>query len=144
MLRDAGAAVAIVTNQAAVGKGLASLDEVVALHARMLVGLCPAPLSLKDVYVCPHVEEDGCDCRKPRPGLLLKALHDHDQRAETSFFIGDTWRDAKAAQAAGIPFALVYTGNGRQEEAHIRADGVPFTGAFENLLSAVTYLLRKD
>jgi len=143
-LRAAAADLAIVTNQAAIGKGLATDQGIEEIHRRMLASVSPPTLRLQDIYVCPHLEEDKCDCRKPRPGLLLKALRDHHQDPSRSLMIGDTWRDAQAAAEAGVPFFLVYTGMGRLEQSRIRSEGVPCLGVFDDLLAAAAYLIGKE
>ncbi len=145
-LRDltrAGLRAVIVTNQAVIGKGLATRGEIDALHAWMLAGISEADLTLESIYVCPHVEEDRCACRKPQPGLLFSALRDHAESASDSTLIGDTWRDAQAAAAAGVPFLLVRTGKGCSEEFKIRAMGVSCAGVFDDLYGAVRALVRE-
>jgi D-glycero-D-manno-heptose 1,7-bisphosphate phosphatase len=59
------------------------------------------------VYHCPHGWDDGCDCRKPKPGLLFQAQRDHHLDLTRTWFIGDDERDGQAARAAGCPFGFV-------------------------------------
>jgi D-glycero-D-manno-heptose 1,7-bisphosphate phosphatase len=59
------------------------------------------------IYFCPHDWDEGCECRKPKPGMLFQAQHDFNLDLSRTFFIGDDERDAQAAEAAGCPPALV-------------------------------------
>ena len=142
-LAQAGMRAALVTNQAAIGKSLATRAQIDALHAWMLAGIPEADLKLESIYICPHVEGDRCTCRKPQPGLLFSALRDHAVAASDSTLIGDTWRDAQAAAAAKVPFLLVRTGRGHSQESKIRAMGVACAGVFDDLYGAVQALVTR-
>lgn len=99
-LKEAGFLLIVVTNQPDVGRGIQSLESVEAIHARLREAL-PA---LDGIEVCFHAGEDRgepCDCRKPRPGMLLRAAAAHDIDLKRSFIIGDRWRDVDCAHAAG-------------------------------------------
>ena len=92
-LRSAGyAVVVVVTNQPDIARGSTTRATVDAIHAHMR-----AELGLDDIRVCPHDDVDGCDCRKPKPGLLLKAPA-YDMPA--SVMVGDRWRDIEAGRTA--------------------------------------------
>lgn len=95
-LRRAGYLNIVVTNQPDVRTGKQRLDVVEAMHRHLL-----AVLALDEIRACYHVDEDGCDCRKPRPGLLLDAAREHGIDLADSFMVGDRWRDVLAGQAAG-------------------------------------------
>ena len=64
-------------------------------------------MELDAIYVCPHLDENGCDCRKPAPGLLELAARDLNVDLSRSFLIGDTWRDIGAGRAAGCRTVLI-------------------------------------
>jgi D-glycero-D-manno-heptose 1,7-bisphosphate phosphatase len=66
-----------------------------------------AQLPLDDILVCPHTDHDNCDCRKPRPGMLLEAAHRHNIDLGNSFMIGDRWRDIEAGYNAGCKTILI-------------------------------------
>ena len=95
-LKRAGLVSVVVTNQPDVGAGLVPTSVVEAIHAR-LGGLLP----LDDVRVCYHTDADACDCRKPRPGMLLAAARRWDIDLANSFLVGDRWRDVDAGRAVG-------------------------------------------
>lgn len=93
----------VVTNQPCVGKGLISQKDLNSLHHWMVAWLDVLGVRIAGVYACPHTEEDGCECRKPKPGLLLQAAQDHAIDLARSYMIGDSACDAEAAWAAGVP-----------------------------------------
>ncbi|MGN8048778.1 D-glycero-alpha-D-manno-heptose-1,7-bisphosphate 7-phosphatase [Curtobacterium sp. 22159] len=110
--RAAGLALGVVTNQSAIAKGLATRDQVDATNARVdeLVG----PF---DVWrVCPHDADDGCRCRKPRPGMVLDAAEQLGISPAEIVVVGDIGADVRAAVAAGAQGVLVPTDRTRQDE----------------------------
>jgi D-glycero-D-manno-heptose 1,7-bisphosphate phosphatase len=107
LLADEGYAVAVVTNQAGVGRGALTADDLDAVHARLRADVMAAGGRIDAIYVCPHDWDEGCACRKPRPGMLFDAQRDLHLDLTRTFFFGDDERDRQAANAAGAPFALV-------------------------------------
>ena len=95
-LKGRGFILLVITNQPDVGRGLQP-REVVERMNQVLASSLP----LDAVFVCYHSDEDACDCRKPRPGLLLRAARDWDLDLARSFVIGDRWRDIEAGHNAG-------------------------------------------
>lgn len=95
-LRAAGYLNVVVTNQPDVATGKQTREAVAAIHHQLLVSL-----ALDAVKVCFHVDADACDCRKPRPGMLLEAAREMQIDLSKSFLVGDRWRDVGAAHAAG-------------------------------------------
>ena len=104
--------IVIVTNQSAIGRRLASRRGVEDIHSRMKQEICKAGGRLDAIYYCPHIPEDGCDCRKPRPGLLFMAAEEHKLDLARSWLVGDNISDVEAACAAGVQPVLVRTGQG--------------------------------
>ena len=101
-LRAAGFLIVVVTNQRGVARGLMSLDDLQAVHARMRQGFSEADAELDAIYFCPH-ERDTCACRKPAPGLLERAASELNLDLASSLLIGDSETDVQAGQAAGVP-----------------------------------------
>jgi D-glycero-D-manno-heptose 1,7-bisphosphate phosphatase len=98
-LREAGYAVVVVTNQPDIARGKTTPEAVEAIHASMR-----ATLGLDDIRVCPHDDGDACVCRKPKPGLLLRApLYDLSR----SVMVGDRWRDIEAGRSAGCGVTIL-------------------------------------
>jgi len=95
-LRQAGFALYVVTNQPDVARGTQRRSIVEAMHAA-LRNVRP----LDGFYVCYHDDADACECRKPKPGLLLTAAEEHGISLPVSYMIGDRWRDIEAGRRAG-------------------------------------------
>lgn len=95
-LRTAGFLNVVVTNQPDIATGKQQPGVLESMHARLL-----AELALDSIRVCPHVDADGCACRKPLPGLLLEASRDLQIDMGASYLVGDRWRDIAAGQSAG-------------------------------------------
>lgn len=107
-----GYSVIVITNQACVGRGDLDADELEVIHEIMQREVEAADGKIDDIYVCPHVDADNCSCRKPKPGLLEDAQHDHGFRMQDTFFVGDDIRDMQAARGADAQPAVVRTGKG--------------------------------
>ena len=97
----------VVTNQKCVAIGRLSEEGLHAIHARMHDLLAEENLFLDGVYYCPHQESDKCSCRKPKPGMLLRAADEHGLDLDASLLIGDQPRDCEAGKAAGCRTILV-------------------------------------
>ncbi len=110
-LRDAGLLLIGATNQPEVARGRQRREVVEAMHAALL-----ARLPLDAILVCYHDDADGCDCRKPRPGLLLEAAERYRINLLESVMVGDRWKDVEAGRRAGC--ATVLLGDGWGEPAY--------------------------
>jgi HAD superfamily hydrolase (TIGR01662 family) len=124
-LRAAGVPLAVVSNQSGVGRGLLTPAQVEAVNRRVEELLGP----LGPWLVCPHVEEAGCDCRKPRPGLVRRAAAALGVDPAGCVLIGDIGSDVEAARAAGARGVLVPTAATRSEEVVTAAEVAPSLGA---------------
>lgn len=107
LLTRAGYRVIVVSNQAGIARGAMSDGDLDAIHARMRSDVDAAGGRIDAIYHCPHGWDEGCECRKPRPGMLFQAQRDFSLDLTRTMFIGDDDRDAEAAEAAGCPWALV-------------------------------------
>jgi D-glycero-D-manno-heptose 1,7-bisphosphate phosphatase len=107
LLGDAGYRFVVVSNQAGVARGVMSMSDLAAVEQRMREGLEQAGVRIERFYYCPHGWDDGCDCRKPRPGMLFQAQRDFQLDLSRTLFVGDDERDGEAAHAAGARFAMV-------------------------------------
>lgn len=114
MLAGSDFKVIVITNQSAVARGLLGQDTLDAIHGRMMASVSAAGGRIDMVYACPHAAADGCACRKPLPGLLLRAAGDFSLDLAASYFVGDAPWDVQAARAAGCQPVLVLTGLGRK------------------------------
>lgn len=105
----------VVTNQSLIGRGLMPKEDVVALNRRILEVFEAQGVEFAGVYMCPHGPDDNCQCRKPKPGMLLQAAEELNLDLRQSFFIGDALTDMQAAEAAGVKGILVLSGRGSSE-----------------------------
>jgi len=108
-LNRKGIKVAVGTNQSGVARGYFSESDVIKLHAWMQEEVQKAGGSISAFYYCPHLPgapvkeyDRDCNCRKPKPGMILQALHDFGVKPENAFMAGDSPRDVEAAEAAGV------------------------------------------
>ena len=145
-LREAGYALVVVTNQSGIARGLYPESDYHDLTAHMRERLRAAGVELDAVEYCPHLPDApvsryrlDCDCRKPKPGMLRKAIEALDLDPGASFLVGDRLSDLEAGRAAGVGSCfLVRTGYPLSDEALARADGV-----YDDLLGCVRSLLSR-
>jgi len=109
-LKRAGARLIVVTNQSGVARGFLSMRDLEAIHEKLARLLGEAGVTLDAVYVCPHHPDDGCECRKPKIGLVDRAVREHGIDLSRSYLIGDRARDMELAKRVGARAVLVTTG----------------------------------
>jgi histidinol-phosphate phosphatase family protein len=102
----------VISNQAGVGKGLVSDTTVQEVNRHLVAQTSIAGRRISAVYYCPHRVEDGCQCRKPKPGMLLEAAADWDLDLTQCYMVGDALSDIEAGSAVGCTTFLVKTGRG--------------------------------
>jgi D-glycero-D-manno-heptose 1,7-bisphosphate phosphatase len=107
MLHEARYRVIIVSNQAGIARGALTQGDLLDIHERMQAEAAEAGGRIGAIYHCPHDWEEGCECRKPKPGMLFRAQREFNLDLSRTLFIGDDERDAQAADAAGCPAVLV-------------------------------------
>ncbi len=102
-LHNAGYKLIVITNQGGVAKGEYTEDDVEKIHGHFLQLMFDNDIRIADIYYCPHHSDvEECDCRKPKPGMILQAIDEHDISAKESYLIGDSDRDIEAGNAAGL------------------------------------------
>ena len=129
-LRAAGFLLVVTTNQPDVARGDARREQVEQIHAFMRTRL-----ALDDIRVCYHDDRDGCACRKPKPGMIIAAAVEHAIQLQSSFMVGDRWRDIGSGKNAGCTTILV---NAFPEEKRVEPDV-----ELADLLSAAEWILQK-
>ena len=145
-LNHAGWHVVVATNQSGIGRGMIDMASVNAVHAHMLKQLQLAGGRIDAVFFCPHTPEDGCDCRKPQPGLMREIGKRYGIDLKQVPMVGDTLRDLQAAQASGCEPHLVCSGRAAGlDAAQIQAlvDQVPGTRVHVDLAAFAEYLLAR-
>ncbi len=133
--------IVIVTNQSAVGRGLVAMGDAEAINQRLVQEIAQAGGRIDAVFMCPHAPADHCDCRKPAPGLLIRASQALSIDLQQSIMIGDALTDVMAARAAGVGVSLmVRTGRGnRQLRLPVAQEVAPFA-VYDTLSEALAQL----
>lgn len=131
----------IISNQSGVGRGYITRDECKRVHQKMMAKLREQGISITDSFYCLHTPDDGCDCRKPKPGMLLEAAERWDTDLPSSFMAGDKMSDAEAGWRAGCRSVLL------ADEPLSSAENN--TAAFPDIIvpdlrSAVTWILKRQ
>jgi D-glycero-D-manno-heptose 1,7-bisphosphate phosphatase len=149
-LRGLGYLLFVVTNQSGIGRGTYSVDDFYALDDWMRTRFLEEGAEITATYFCPHHPTDAvglyridCECRKPRPGMLLRAAADHRLALDRSLLIGDKASDLEAARAAGIPVRLLVGTDGRSVSADLPEPDLA-TGRFLSLAAAAAALERPE
>lgn len=150
-LNSLGIAVAVVTNQAGIGRGYFPESRIAEVHARLDELLAEFGAKIDRYEYCPHHPTEGlgeylidCDCRKPKPGMLTRSAAALNVDLARSMMVGDRLGDLEAGANAGCESALVRTGYGRAVALDFDADALRFLGAFESLGEAVEAWLRRS
>ncbi|MDH3234155.1 MAG: HAD-IIIA family hydrolase [Alphaproteobacteria bacterium] len=105
-LTEAGYRIIVVSNQAGIGRGVMTEEDLAGIHEKMTGEAREAGARIDAIYYCPHDWDAGCDCRKPKPGMLHQAQREWHLDLTRTLFIGDDERDGQTAEAAGCPFEL--------------------------------------
>jgi D-glycero-D-manno-heptose 1,7-bisphosphate phosphatase len=116
-LKAAGFTLVVVTNQPEIARGTIDADTVARQNA-----VLREALPVDEVIVCPHDDADGCECRKPKPGMLLDAAARLDLDLSKSFMVGDRWRDVEAGRRAGC--RVIFVDRGYEEPLEHEPDAV--------------------
>lgn len=139
ILSKAGFTVSVASNQSGIGRGLLDREALHAIHRKMRRAVRAAGGSIDLIVYCPHLPGEGCDCRKPAPGLLQRLAKRYGVSMRGVPVVGDSERDLAAARAVGARPVLVLSGNGRRTKAKLDRLGVA-TEWYENLLAAARAL----
>ncbi len=111
-LSQNGYRIVIISNQSGISRKKLTIDDLNNIHQKMMTHLAQYGGSIEAIVFCPHGPRQGCDCRKPKPGMLLNIANRLRISLDKVYFVGDSQRDLDAAQVAGAKPVLVRTGNG--------------------------------
>ncbi len=139
-LSKGGYTLAVASNQSGLARGLFGRDALEAMHDKLHALVDEAGGSIDRIVVCPHGPDDGCDCRKPKPGLLEQLGKHYEQSLEGVIVVGDSLRDLEAAHAVGAKPVLVRTGNGAETEKKLSGD-LGHVEVFDSLADAADHWL---
>lgn len=149
-LNLAGVPAIVVTNQSAVARGWIDEEGLAAIHARLDELLAAEGARVDAIYACPHHPTEGvgalrraCGCRKPEPGLLLRAAQERGLDLAASWMVGDAARDVEAGRAAGAHAALVLSGKGHAERERIAPEPEIVTDRLDEAVSAILERMRQ-
>jgi len=150
-LNRAGLLAVVVTNQSAVGRGLLTENDLNDIHARLSASFASHDARLDAIYFCPHYALSAdpryrkeCDCRKPSPGLALRAAADLGIDLGRSYMIGDKAEDIIFAMNIRAVPVLVLTGSGRESLAKLREQGLEPAHVAESILQATDWVLDRE
>jgi len=142
-INESGYKAILITNQAGVGRGYFPESMVHEVHSVLDAELNRWSAHLDGIYYCPHSPEMQCDCRKPRPGMILRASREMNIDLSESYMIGDRYVDVEAAHGAGVKAVLLRSGDGEIElEKHGRTSALQPHFVADNLLHAVESILN--
>ena len=133
-LADAGFQAIIVTNQAGIGEGRITVGDFERIHAEVLRQIAPSGLKILKTYMCPHTQDENCECCKPKPTLILEAASEFNLDLSNIYMIGDHQSDVLAAKSAGAKSILVKTARNDQDESP-EADYIA-----KNLTEAINFI----
>lgn len=134
--------IVLVTNQSAIGRGLITLEQAEEINQRVVAAVTASGGRVDATFMCPHTPQEGCNCRKPLPGLFLQAAEKLNLDLSRSFMVGDALSDLQAGRTAGVREAmLVQTGRG-QAQMHLTEAALlqPFH-IFDSLSDAFDHIL---
>ncbi|MGD8470933.1 MAG: D-glycero-beta-D-manno-heptose 1,7-bisphosphate 7-phosphatase [Desulfobacterales bacterium] len=141
-LTAAGFTSIVITNQSAIARKLISPRELENIHSKMKAAVESQGGKICDIFFCPHLPGDGCDCRKPAPGLIYHAQQKHDIDLSAAVMIGDSARDIECAHKAGCGRSiLVKTGNIREAQQILAEKALPPDYVAQDLYDATRWLI---
>lgn len=131
ILKQLGFKIIVVTNQPDIGNGFVTNDEVNAMHMKLF-----SKTDVDDIFVCRHRQDEGCDCRKPKPGMLLEASVKHRIDLKNSYLIGDRASDVQAGLSVGCKTIFI-------DRLYKEPDPDFFEVRVKSLQSAIAYIKSK-
>ena len=115
LLTENGFHIIVITNQSVIARGMTSLEELEGMHSNMKKEVEESGGKIDYIYYCPHHPDDGCSCRKPQPGMLNKAIENHDVDPSCSFMVGDRMMDVEVGKKVGCKTIIIPSELGLKE-----------------------------
>jgi D-glycero-D-manno-heptose 1,7-bisphosphate phosphatase len=135
-LNELGIPIFIVSNQSCVQRGMITMENALAIHQKVLRLLSERGVAIRDSRICPHVDSDGCDCRKPKPGMILDLCSEYGIDPERTVMVGDSVTDIEAGERSNGIMQL-YIGSPTSDVSEVRC--VPILdAAVEKMLSSIS------
>ena len=123
-IQNKGFKIIIITNQSGIGRGLYTIEDFHELNNWMINYLKSKKINILEVFFCPHLPEDNCKCRKPKPGLFKDAIRKFNINVNSSYSIGDKETDIIAAKSAGIKTTILVRSGHKIDENNSKADHI--------------------
>ena len=143
-LTQAGYTIAVATNQSGIARGYFNVQTLNEMHSKMHKLVRQAGGEISGVWFCPHTADSHCDCRKPKPGMVLDILDRFQAQASETYLVGDSLRDLQAIASAGGKPILVRTGKGMKTLAQDSENLPQGTQIFDSLLDFAVHLVRPN
>ncbi len=141
-LTAAGFTIIVITNQSAIPRKLISPAELENIHSKLKAAVRSGGGKISDIFFCPHMPEDGCDCRKPLTGLIIKAQKKYQIELTTSIMVGDSAKDIACARNAGCGHSiLVKTGNYQEAASRLTAANLAADYLAADLYAAAEWIM---
>ena len=141
-LNHNGYTVVVASNQSGLARKLFDIEALASIHQKMNDMLEKVGGQIDSVFFCPHGPNDGCTCRKPKPGMLLEIGQRYNISLKDVSFIGDSIRDIEAAIGAHAVPVLVRTGKGQKAEKILKSEGMHDVPVFDDLAAAVDAMMQ--
>ncbi|HAO22784.1 MAG: D-glycero-beta-D-manno-heptose-1,7-bisphosphate 7-phosphatase [Desulfobacteraceae bacterium IS3] len=144
LLTECGYTIIVITNQSAVARKLTTPEELNAIHAMMCKTVKKHGGRITDIFFCPHLPDEKCLCRKPKPGLIYQAKQRYDIDIAHAVMVGDSAKDIECARQAGCGQAVLVKTGYKDETGMLAAKGIVPDAVCENLLNAATHIMERS
>jgi len=131
--------VIVITNQSGIGRGYFNEETLAQIHDKMRSDLAKEGACVDAIYYCPHHPDDNCDCRKPKPKLVLQAAKDFNIDLRHSFLIGDLQIDIDLGKAIGCHSILIGDSDSIRTDKNVQPDAI-----VADILEAVQVILKRE
>ena len=142
-LSIAGHPVLVITNQSAIARKYCSVSDVEEIHRNLKHLVKLAGGMINGIYYCPHHPDDGCECRKPRTGMIESARRELDL-PEGGYIVGDAFSDMELGRRSGLKTILVLTGRGKDQLRKIDSEGLSRPWEITEDISSAVEMILKD
>jgi D,D-heptose 1,7-bisphosphate phosphatase len=149
-LNESGLITCVISNQSGVARGFLTEADLVSVHNKLNEELGREGSKLDKIYYCPHHPTAGsapynfnCDCRKPKPGMLLQGAREFNLDLQRSYVVGDSTVDIQAGNEVGATTILVQTGYGKKSLLECKEKNIPIGFVAHSIVEAVDFIIEK-
>ena len=142
MLKNLGFILIIVTNQSGIKRGYFDEDTLQRIHHKILHLLKEKGIEIDAIYYCPCLPDEGCECRKPNPGMIVQATEEFNIDLKKSYIIGDSWMDIGAGKSVGCTSILLF---GREKDlSKLKKMNIAPDYIAKDFMDAVNYIIKQE